>query len=803
VIAEVVRGNDMPALISYLFGPGRHNEHVNQHLIAGYAEAVFSAPGRLWQSEPGVQRKVQREARELGWEVEYPRSRWDAEVSRGYVWHCSLALKAEEGQLTDTQWTEAAHSMVEALGLSGSDGKAPCRWVAVRHGLSSQGNDHIHIAVNLVREDGTKASTWNDYRKAGQVCAEMEERFGLEHVPGRMAGQSVPEPSRADREISAARGEPEPLRARLERKVRACAAAAQSEAHFLALARSAGLLVRPRYARDDPARVTGYAVAERDGRQAYSSRTGTTGPVWFGGGKLASDLALPGLRARWQVGPGLADAEALAAWAADTAITAGIAPRRSPVGRLSLAGVHADMGTAAGLLAAAATGIEGTAPGPLSRAARHMARAAQYQPGLGNHGATEVIGEMAEMFMFVTMAGTSAGPMMLVDEVIRLSEECAARAATGAAQREAQQASVLARASLATLTQAASQQAAATLTATTTGGAAMSEPAHEDQFLEHITQTVAMIARLTRLARTRARADGTGASYDIAGLRAAGYTEHTRHDAVLRHLLGEQRWAAYAADPARVAAAAAITNGDAAGYDMPALLAKVIGQRRWETDDRSPSRSVAEVLHYRVTRELARTSQNVDPTPAPQAASSREDRRSRPVPRTPARPPIIIRRDPARPAAVRSPEPGTGTPYDGKLRELLGEHRWQQYAADSGRRDVAALILRAHGAGRDVGELLTAVVTMRPFEDDPVSPARNVADVLHHRLDRALSDSPRHDGQGSAARQLPDEITGLLAHGTAPAGSQPRQDGLTDPAEQQAPLSARQAGRPHQGSDGR
>jgi len=40
MIAEVVRGEGMPDLISYLFGPGRFNEHENQHLVAGYADAV-------------------------------------------------------------------------------------------------------------------------------------------------------------------------------------------------------------------------------------------------------------------------------------------------------------------------------------------------------------------------------------------------------------------------------------------------------------------------------------------------------------------------------------------------------------------------------------------------------------------------------------------------------------------------------------------------------------------------------------------------------------------------------------------
>jgi hypothetical protein len=278
----------------------------------------------------------------------------------------------------------------------------------------------------------------------------------------------------------------------------------------------------------------------------------------------------------------------------------------------------------------------------------------------------------------------------------------------------------------------------------------------------------------------------------LPGSRAAGYTETTPHDDELRELLGEQRWAAYAADPARIAAATAITDGDRAGHDMPALLAKVIRQRPWEDDDRSPSKSVAEVLHYRVTRELARI------------AASREDRRDSPAPRRPARqvPRQPAGHAPARHAAAPAREPEAVTPYDAKLRELLGEHRWQEYAADPGRQEVAALILRAHSTGRDVGEILTSVVTIRPFEDDPVSPARNVADVLHYRIDRALSGPSRANAQGTAA-QLPDEITGLLGNGVAPTGSQPREDTRTDPAEQQLPPSARQAGLPPQGRDSR
>jgi hypothetical protein len=778
VIAEIVRGDGMPELISYLFGPGRHNEHVDQHLVSGYADAVFTAPGRLWQSEPGVQRQVPKEARDLGWQVEYPRSRWGTQVPRGHVWHCSLAIRADEGQLSDTQWAEAAHAMITALGFSNAEGKAPCRWVAVRHGPSREGNDHIHIAVNLVREDGTKASTWNDYRKAGAVCADLEDRFGLQHVPGRETGRSVPEPTRADREISAARGEPEPLRIRLERKVRACTAAARSEAHFIALARGNGLLIRPRYDPGDHARVIGYAVAERDGRQAYSARSGSRGPVWFGGGKLASDLALPRLRERWQPDPAVTTMEALAAWSASVSTAPGPAPGLHPFKasgeQAFMAGNGCDVGAVAGVLAAAATGIEGRQPGLLSQAARHMARAAQDQPR-PVPAASVALRTMADAFLTVTLAGTDAGGLVLVSEVARLVDACAARAASNAAQREAQRAVVLVQASVAAFTSAATQQAAATLT--TIRETRMSEPSHEEDFLRILTQAGVLSARVARI-----RLSGPGMAADIAGLRAAGYSEQTRHDDLLRPLLGEQRWAAYAADPARIVAAAAITDGDRAGYDMPALLDRVVHKRPWENDLRSPAQSVARVLYYRVTRELRAMAAGAD---SPRGPASRASRGAEPVTRAAPR------------GVPRQPAPFTL--YDGKLRELLGEPRWQRLSADPGISHIRALISKAHHEGRDVSELLAAAVSSRPFEDDPVSPARSIADVLRYRIQRELSGS---EPGALPDSRLPDQVASVLALGTAPAGEGPPGP-RTDPAAPQGPPSARATKRQSDRSDSR
>jgi len=816
MIAEVVRGNAMPDLVSYLFGPGKHNEHVNQHLVAGYADAVFTADGSLWQSEPGTPRHVRKQARELGWQLEYPHSCWGAEVPHGYVWHCSLSIRAAEGPLTDSQWTEAAHAVIDALGFSGADGKTPCRWVAVRHGPSKEGNDHIHVAVNLVREDGTKASTWNDYRKAGKACAELEERLGLQSVPGRITHRSVPEPSRADREISARHSDPEPLRVRLERKVRASAAAARSEAQFIALARQNGLLIRPRYTGDGPARtVTGYAVADRDGRQAYSRLTKSTGPIWFGGGKLATDLSLPNLRHRWEhsgTDTKTIRVQALAAWSAATTLNKLPVLAGAP-GRQHVLAIGEDLAAAADLLAAAATACEPGEPGPLSQAARHMAKAAQ------QHAATSrtpevmaIVADMASTFMTIAQAGNQDGALLLMQEVSALVDACAAsanarataRTATASTAttvtRDAHQASVLVHASLAALTRTADQQARAALPATSGNhskepGDTMTELTHEEEFLSHLTSAGVLSARLLRAAFGLPGTKGEAA--DVKALKAAGYTEQTPFDEHLRRELGEPRWAKYATDPARVVCAAMITDGARAGHDMTALLARAVTRRPWEDDQVSPSQSIARVLSYRIKSELARPASR-RPGPAASAQADTRSSRTGGGATTSSTRSAQAAASRQQPAGQRKPaEPVTVTPYDARLRELLGQQRWDQFASDRRRNDVAGQLTKAAAQGHDIDALITDAVTGRKWEDDSRSPSRRVGGVLLHRIEAAIA-SGKFKSAGTA-NGLPSEVAQAVANAAAPAGSSSKDPAGTDYAAEAAP-SARHA-RPQPGRE--
>lgn len=278
---NITRGDRAGGLMVYLAGEGRANEHENPHLVAGDSQIM------AWHDDAELSRA---DALAIAAELDAPRRQLGVDVPGGHVWHCSLSLAAEEGQLTDDQWGQIASDFVDEMGFSEASGKAACRWVAVRHGVSKAGNDHIHIAVSLVREDGTKASVWNDRNTAQRVSGELEVKYGLRVLESRQAGYGVPGVKPAEL-AKAEKAGVEPVRVTLGRKVRAYATGSADEAEFVRRCRRGGVLVRPRYASDRTDVVVGYSVAARP--PAGES------PVWFGGGNLGRDLTLPRLRSGW------------------------------------------------------------------------------------------------------------------------------------------------------------------------------------------------------------------------------------------------------------------------------------------------------------------------------------------------------------------------------------------------------------------------------------------------------------------------------------------------------------------------
>ena len=304
MMPNISRGGQMGGLLVYLAGEGRSNEHEEQHLVAGDAAIMAQHGYSVLDRDTALAIAKSLDAPRRAFEVEVLRTVKDSDPATGAVsskrvagdvWHCSLSLRAEEGQLSDEKWGAIAQDFADRMGFTEASGKAACRWVAVRHGLSTNGNDHVHLAVSLVREDGTKASTHNDFKRAQDVCRDLEREYGLEQLESRGQGLGERGVKPAERERATRTNRVEIDAHKMERTVRAAATASVDEGEFVRRLRRGGVLIRPRFAagRDDV--VAGYSVAVRP--QAGEKL------IWYGGGRLARDLTLPRLREGWPDSP--------------------------------------------------------------------------------------------------------------------------------------------------------------------------------------------------------------------------------------------------------------------------------------------------------------------------------------------------------------------------------------------------------------------------------------------------------------------------------------------------------------------
>lgn len=404
MIAAISEGGNSAGLMQYLVGQGRANEHENPHLVAGSDVIMrrWGAWDRLsaaqgfeiakyvdqFMSETGVKSMGKRRV--------FNDETGEREVIEGpvanHVWHCSLSLSPREAAQGDERWQQIARDFADQMGFTGADGKAACRWVAVHHGSAKNGGDHIHIMVNVIREDGTKWNRYQDQPKAMRACNKLEHKYGLEVIEAREHARGARSDTAADLRASARRGQDRTDREILLPRVRAAATSATSERDFVLRLRELGVRARPRFARGRTDVVVGYSVAlhKPKGHKAQ----------WYAGGKIARDLTLNRLRTRWP------DTPASAQHAVDTWRDAwkGQLPARETVAsstqlkaravalevyRTRLAGIDPTDATAladattdvAGLLAAVAHGYE---PGTPERAM--MERASQ---AVGRHAQTK------------------------------------------------------------------------------------------------------------------------------------------------------------------------------------------------------------------------------------------------------------------------------------------------------------------------------------------------------------------------------------------------------------------------------
>ncbi len=343
MMPNVTRGGRMAGLVMYLAGPGRANEHTNPQLIAGHDLVTFAIePGQTLSADDALDianildfSRKQHGTRVQVSEREFDEARGEY-VTTGkkdaHVWHASLSLKADEGELTTEKWAEVAHDFVERMGFIDPEGAKTSRWAAIHHGASKNGNDHIHIAVQLVRENGTKADVRHDFKRAQRVSNEIEKKHGLTVLASRehAYGLSGDKPAELARE--ARQGDRSTERAELRRRARACLSTASSQGEYITHLHDMGIHVQPRFATGDRNIIAGYRLAfpptpkeqGGDGRQ-----------IWYSPSKLDRSLAWPRVEERYG-NAGRAEAVALMHQIRDKTVAQPEDPTRShPLSRES------------------------------------------------------------------------------------------------------------------------------------------------------------------------------------------------------------------------------------------------------------------------------------------------------------------------------------------------------------------------------------------------------------------------------------------------------------------------------------
>lgn len=298
-------GHDTAGLLHYLFGPGRTDEHTDQHLVASWAPLLTPDPGDHPYGSAESARLIRLMAERL--DLPVLARHGGAYPLAGHVWHCPVRTAPGDRILSDAEWGEVAKRIMSATGLAPYGDNRDVRWVAVRHA-----SDHIHLLATLAGQDGRAPRHHNDAARAQAECRAIEREFGLQQLnPGD--GTAPPRPKRGEIAKAERRGQPEPSRTVLQDAVRQAMVGATALDDFFAHLRQAGVLCEVSYFPSGD--VRGYKVA------AVGDVTADGTPIWFTGSRLG--LSVNQVRAQLQ---GPSDDPAAAAAAVETPGDAGTTP---------------------------------------------------------------------------------------------------------------------------------------------------------------------------------------------------------------------------------------------------------------------------------------------------------------------------------------------------------------------------------------------------------------------------------------------------------------------------------------------
>src|SRR5699024_1770471 len=157
-------GTRVGDIAAYLHGPGKADEH--QYVKDGQRHSggvvIASTIGAEGATDPAEWAADLRHTQQTRPDITKP------------IWQTSLRAAPGDRKMDDREWADAASRFMDEMDV----GNRP--WVAVRHG-----DDHIHIVLSRVSDDGEVWHGRNDRRAAQRACTVLEKAHGLSQAPRR------------------------------------------------------------------------------------------------------------------------------------------------------------------------------------------------------------------------------------------------------------------------------------------------------------------------------------------------------------------------------------------------------------------------------------------------------------------------------------------------------------------------------------------------------------------------------------------------------------------------------------------
>jgi len=150
-------------------------DHDPPRIVAAWCEPCPQPIGRDSAAVARLAREVEEPLRTFN----HPRT-----PSSRPIWHCQLRADPRDRPLSDTQWADLAHEIVNVTGIAPTTDPDGCPWIAIR-----TSGHKLQVIAPLLRRDGRPPRMHNAPARAAALCQTLTD-----HRPRFWADRGSPHP---------------------------------------------------------------------------------------------------------------------------------------------------------------------------------------------------------------------------------------------------------------------------------------------------------------------------------------------------------------------------------------------------------------------------------------------------------------------------------------------------------------------------------------------------------------------------------------------------------------------------------